>query len=117
MSNLAIAAAHLVAIPARYAVGRWYNIPIATLLVFNATDLGLNILIRGIFENRKWKVSETQKWSVNFVSRALLCLTAMYVTSKIAQPIPADGAALTEIAGMVSVTVAVVIANMITGNK
>ncbi len=116
MSNLAIAAAHLVAIPARYAVGRWYNLPTATLLAFNAADVGLNILARGIFQKSKWKFSEAQKWSLIFVGRALICLTAIYVTSKIAQPIPADGAALTDIAAIVSVFAAVALVKSITGN-
>jgi hypothetical protein len=113
MSNLAIAAAHLVAIPARYAVGRWHHIPIATLLVFNATDLGLNILARSI----AWKLSDTPKWRSLFFSRAVFCLTAMYAASNFAQPIPVGSAALTHIASLISVTVAVGLADWITGEK
>jgi len=44
MSTLAITAAHFIAIPVRYAVGRWYNIPTNTLLAFNAAELGLSLL-------------------------------------------------------------------------
>ncbi len=119
MSNLAIAAA--VAIPARYAVGRWSNIPTNTLLVFNAVDLGLNILTRSILEyaanNHNKTIPENLIVPADLVIRTLVCLTAVYVTSRFTEPMPLKTAALTSLASYVSANVAVKIAKWATGQK
>lgn len=109
MSTLAITAAHLIAIPARYAVGRWYNIPTNTLLIFNAADLGLYILVRGmnyVAREHDWGIANRQ--AAVLVSRAVSCLAAVYVTSKLTEPMPLKAAAFTELA--VTITIAITIA-------
>ncbi len=124
MSNLAIAAAHFAGPPARYAMGRWTNIPTNTLLVFNATDLGLNILVRSIIHyvasKYDWEDDEDQQNNSTLpqlaalgaviVIRTLTCLTAVYVTSKLTEPMPLKQAALTNLAALAAITVATVLA-------
>jgi hypothetical protein len=123
MSNLAIGAAHFAGLPARYFVGRWSNIPTNTLLVFNATDLGLNILVRSIIHyvayKYDWENNEHQQHNrlLDFagvgallVGRTLICLTAVYVTSKLTEPMPLKQAALTNLASFAAVVVAYAIA-------
>jgi hypothetical protein len=115
MSNLAIAAAHLITIPTRYAVGRWNDIPINTLLVFNATDLGLNIVIKGIYDKiiERWEMNVPAHLEkvILYVSRVVVCLIAIYVTSRLTEPIPLKAAALINLACLVSVFIACSIAS------
>lgn len=109
MSTLAITAAHFVAFPVRYAVGRWCNIPTDTLLAYNAADLGLNILFISVVQyvaTHHWKMSKRLATSVFFTVRTVFFLTAVYATSKLTNPISIESAALTNLASLVSVNVA-----------
>jgi hypothetical protein len=124
MSNLAIAAAHFAGPPARYVVGRWSSIPTNTLLVFNATDLGLNILARSIInyvaskcDGREDEHQQDNRHLLQLaavgsviVIRTLICLIAVYVTSKLTEPMPLKQAALTNLAAFASVVVATALA-------
>jgi hypothetical protein len=120
MSNLAITAAHFVGLTARYAVGRWYNIPTNTLLVFNAADLGLNILARGIGEHYKvnqWKLTFHQKITIGIVGRACVILSALYITSKLTPRMPIECAVLTNLAAITSISALVALAEWSQGKK
>src|ERR1700733_8569376 len=107
MSTLAITAAHFAGLPARYAVGRWSNIPTNTLLVFNAADLGLYILVRRIW------ISALEKYGLDIPAildhatalaiRVVCCLGALYVTSRLTEPMPLKAAALTNLAAVASI--------------
>jgi hypothetical protein len=113
MSTLAITAAHFVAIPVRYAVGRWYNIPTNTLLAFNAADVGLHILIRQIEEyaaaQETWKKSPIPLRAAYILTRrVIICLAGVYAASRLAEPIPLQAAALTNLAAGLAVAVAIV---------
>ena len=116
MSSLAItAAAHLVGIPARYAVGRWSNVPLRTILAFNAADTGLNILIRSVMHyvinSRKLELSFYQGIGVCIFCRLVTCLTALYITYKLTDPMPVGYAAMTSLAAFMSISASVGIAN------
>ena len=121
MSNLTIAAVYFVAIPARYAVGRWSNISTNTMLVFNATDFGLEILIGSILRyaanNHRKTIPKNLTFPAALVLRTLTCLTAVYVTSRFTEPMPLNTAALTSLASFVSSKVAIEIAKWATGQK
>ncbi len=110
MSTLAITAAHFVAIPVRYAVGRWSTLSTSTLLAFNATDLGLNILFMSIVKytekKHDWKIPMSLAVPFCFAARAVFCLTAVYVTSRLTKPMSLESAVLTNLASLVSVHVA-----------
>jgi hypothetical protein len=110
MSTLTIAAAHFMAIPVRYAVGRWSNLSTSTLLAFNAADLGLNILFLRIVEYAKkqhdWKIPKRLELPVYLAARVVFFLSAVYVTSRLTKPMPIEAAALTNLASLVSVHVA-----------
>jgi hypothetical protein len=101
MSTRAITAAHFVAIPVCYTVGRWYNIPTNTLLAYNATDLGLNILGRFIgiyYKVGEWETSFYQEVAMIIVSQTSIILSALYVTSKLTNPMPIQCAIMTDLA-------------------
>jgi hypothetical protein len=105
MSTLAITAAHFVVIPVRYAVGRWHNIPTNTLLAYNAADLGLNILARAIgtyYKVNEWKLTFYQEITIGIVSRACIVLSALYLTSKLTDPMPVECAVMTNLAAFTS---------------
>ncbi len=121
MSTYAITAAHLVAIPVRYAVGRWYNIPTNTLLAFNAADLGLHILIREIEKyaaaKKPWNPPISLQVAYIFTRRVVFCLAGVYVASILAEPIPLQAAALTNLAAGLAVAVAMVSVGWAKGKK
>ena len=108
MSTFAITAAHFVAIPIRYAVGRWYNIPTNTLIAFNAADIGLRILIRQIeyytIAKKQWgKISIPMQVAYSLIHRVVTCLAGVYVASILTAPMPLEAAALTNLAACAAV--------------
>jgi hypothetical protein len=119
MSTLAITAAHFVGLPVRYVVGRWSNLSTSTLLVFNATDLGLHILVRSILgyavQKHHWKISNHLATSIALSTRVVYCLAAVYVTSKLTKPMPLEIAVLTNLAAFVAIYAAYFIAKWIKG--
>ena len=105
MSTLANTAAHFVAIPVRYAVGRWYNIPTNTILAFNAAYIGLHTLditIAAYCKVDKWKLTHHQKVTLAFVNRTCLMLAAVYITSKLTDSMPLECAVITNLAAITS---------------
>jgi hypothetical protein len=99
MSNLAIAAAHLVGLPAR--------IPTNTLFIFNAADLGLHILVRSTLNcvARKHDWSRGHQAAANLAARVVVCFAAVYVTSKLTEPMPLKTAALINFSAFILVFV------------
>jgi len=113
MSTLAITAAHFVAIPVRYAVGRWFNIPTNTLLVYNGAELGLNILalkIGDYFNVDKWEMTIYQAITIGIVSRICCSLPALYVTSKLTNSMPIECVMMTTLASTIFVIALVTLA-------
>jgi hypothetical protein len=113
MSTLAITAAHFFAIPVRYAVGKWYNIPTNTLLAYNATDLGLNLLALKIGDYLKideWEITVYQEITIGIVSRTCIALSALYITSKLTDPMPIECAVMTNLASTISMLALVALA-------
>ncbi|HEX2579410.1 MAG TPA: hypothetical protein VHK67_03305 [Rhabdochlamydiaceae bacterium] len=114
MSNLAIGAAHLVAIPVRYIVGKWSNISPSTILMFNAADLGFHALLVTIarFVNQKtsWKIPDEYQFFLSTGIRIASCWAAIYATSRLTEQLPREIAVLSNFAGGISVTVAMLIA-------
>jgi hypothetical protein len=103
MSTLAITAAYFVTIPVRYAVGRWCNIPTNTLFAFNAADLGLTILARSIwryYKANEWKLTFSQNNTMLIVGRTCIALSALYLTSKLTDPMPIECAVMTTLASV-----------------
>jgi hypothetical protein len=119
MSTLAITAARFVAISARYAAGRWSNIPTNTLLVFNATDFGLNILINNVLQKKTLLKTIPKNLAIpaTLVIRTLTCLTAVYVTSRFTEPMPLNTAAFTNLASLAASVSVYIIAKWATGQK
>ncbi len=120
MSTLAITAAHFVAIPVRYVVGRWYNIPTNTLIAFNAADLGLNILVRTIgeyYKVNKWNLTFYQKITIGIVGRSCIILSALYVTSRLTNRTPIECAVMTNLATITSISALVALAEWAKGKK
>ena len=105
MSTLAITAAHFVTIPARYAVGRWYNIPTNTLLAFNAVNFGFNILAGYIVKKitDEWKLTSHQERTIAIVSLTCAMLSALYLTSILTNSMPIECAAMTTLAAFTSI--------------
>lgn len=115
MSALAITAAHLVAFPVRYAVGRWYNIPTNTLLAFNAADIGLSFLVKSIIggycEVRKLNLTLNQEATLGIVCRTCVIIpSALYVTSKLTDPMPILCAVMTNLASFITIYALVTLA-------
>jgi hypothetical protein len=121
MSTIAITAAHFASLPARFLVGRWSNIPTSTLLAFNALDIGLNTLIRGIstyvIKSRNLNFSKSQMGAFNLSVRLLTFLTAMYVTSRLTHPMPVGYAALTNLVAIFSIHASLSIGGWISPKK
>jgi hypothetical protein len=120
MSTLAITAAHFVAIPVRYAVGRWYNIPTNTLLAFNAAEIGLTILAKSIgryYEAHEWDLTFYQTVTGTIVYRTCATLSALYLTSKLTDPMPLECAMMTTLASVTSLCALVALAQWIQGEN
>jgi hypothetical protein len=105
--------AYYCSIPFRYAVGRWYNISPATLLAYNAADLGLSVLeyrIMSYFDRREREIIP-QSLIAPFLltSKIVYCLAAVYVTSKLTDPMPLEAAELTTVASFVSTIAAAIL--------
>ena len=111
MSTLAITAAHFVVTPVRYAVGRWYTIPANTLLAYNAADLGLNILAKSI------AIYYNQTATEIIVNRTCATLSALYLTSKLTDPMPLECAMMTILSTITSIFALVALAEWIQGKN
>ncbi len=116
MSTLAITAAHFVAFPVRYAVGRWYNIPTNTMIAFNATDIGLSILAFKIIEyiDKKQWMKPMHLFIAGFSMRVVISFIGVYMASILTEPMPSKAAFITCLAG-IFLTLAVY--NKIKSNK
>src|SRR5579863_10353932 len=96
--------AYYFSIPVRYGVGRWYNISPTTLFVYNTADLGLYILeyrITSYFAERERDIiPQNLILPVFLASKIVFYLTAVYVTSKLTEPMPLEVAELTTVASL-----------------
>ncbi len=101
-----VIAIHLADLPARYAIGRWNNIPLSNILVFNGIDLCTNLLIKEIaaiflnsfkLEHRDYPL---QVWCLNLSTRVIACITAYYAASYLKKPLPIQVAALSNLAAL-----------------
>lgn len=102
MSILAITTAHLATMPVRYAVGRWYNIPTTTLLAYNAANIGISILASkiGAYAIPEWHFTYYQTITIGIVCRSCFALFALYLTSKLTDPMPTECAMMTSLASI-----------------
>ncbi len=119
MSTLEIIAGHIATIPVRYAIGRWYNIPTNTLLVFNAADLGLNILGRIIltYSNVREKLTPSQEITLALFYRSCVALSALYITSKLTNRMPTECAMGTVLASVIGLNALDVLAEWVKGEE
>ena len=92
----------LATLPVRYAVGAWYNVPTSTLLTFSATYLGIHTLIHWLirYPIPKWNFTHNQNITIGLVSRSCFVLTALYITSKLTDPMPFECATVTTLASL-----------------
>jgi hypothetical protein len=89
----------------RYAVGRWNHLPLSSILVFNAADIGSLAILRKItdvlIDHKKWKKSKSSIYGLILTMRCVSCLTGIYVATYFKKPISLKVAALTNLAGFV----------------
>ena len=120
MSAMAAIAAHLIALPVRYTVGSWNDISTSTLIAFNTANISLNILTRSIesYVINSWRLdlSDHQYLGLIISTRILTCLTAVYITNRITNPIPKRCAAMTSLAASLSIIVGFRIVKSFKGN-
>jgi hypothetical protein len=100
----------LAELPSRLYLGRKYNIPLRTSLVFHATDLILERTIYKIviyiYERYILKrpakgtdISRSFLACLTFTTRLLTSTTAVYVASQLKDPVPKSTAALLNLSG------------------
>jgi hypothetical protein len=97
---------HLITLPVRYAIGRWYNMPTNTLLTFNAANIGLDILVDSTLNyatpNYYKKIPRHLQIPFSFASVIVYCLTAVCATSTFTEAMPLKAAALTSLAALIT---------------
>lgn len=99
---MSILAADLALMSLRYAVGKWYNVPTNIILTYNAANICVSLLVSKIVASIpcERKLTFYQEISIIIILHTCVVLSALYLTSKLTNPMPTECAMVTTLASV-----------------